>query len=116
MLKKLCLSAMVGLSVMVGSMTAASAADVWVYTGRPMHRECTSTDYYIVTETITGNRYSFSVEVKVVNQPMGGLEATYTYKFAEGARCTFQGPKGTRGDIRDNELAYSIYQACQEYR
>ncbi len=117
MLKRFCLSAMVGLSVLVGSMTAANAADVWVYNGRPQHRECTSTDYYIVTESIEETENGFCVDVKVVNQPMDKLEYTGTWNFLDrGVRPRFKGPRGNRGTLDDSDLARSIYAACQSYR
>ena len=117
MWKRLCLSAMVGFSVLVGSMTVTSAADVWAYTGRPQHRECTSTDYYIITESIEETRDGFCVDVKMVNQPMDKVENISKWKFFDsGVRPRFEGPRSHKGYLDDSDLARNIYIACQSYR
>ncbi len=118
MLKRLFLSALMGLVLVFGGMTPASAADIWVFSGRPQHRECTGTDYYIVTESIRESDNGFRVDVKMVNQPMGALEAKLTVRFVYKGEWIVEGPlpKIPSGRVSEHAVLQKIFDGSQPYR
>ena len=89
MLKKLIAASMLGVSLIIGSIVPASAADVWVYSGAGRYSDH-QTDTYVDTNSIRWFGYNETcwVKTKIVDYEKKKIIGERKYKFFKGIDAT----------------------------